>query len=60
MNEPEKVNYGYINTEPKKVNSITFQNFQKLFIENDLTWRNKKTNLFIPSELQQEEIELSQ
>ena len=23
------------------MDSITFQNFQKLFIENDMTWRNK-------------------
>ena len=60
MNEPEKVTYGYINTEPKNINSVTFQNFQKLFIENDMTWRNKKASLFIPSELQQEQIELSQ
>ena len=60
MNEPEKVTYGYINTEQKNINSITFQNFQKLFIENGMTWRNKKASLFIPSELQQEQIELSQ
>ena len=36
MNEPE-VTYRYINTETKKIDSITFQNFQKLFIENDMT-----------------------
>ena len=42
INEPEKVTYGYSNTETKKkVDSIMFQNFQKLFIENDMTWRNK-------------------
>ena len=41
MNEPEKVTYRYINTETKKIDSITFQNFQKLFIENDMTWTNK-------------------
>ena len=46
MNEPEKVTYRYINTETKKMDSITFQNFQKLFIENDMTWR-KKNNEFI-------------
>ena len=46
MNEPEKVTYRYINTETKKIDSITFQNFQKLFIENDMTWR-KKSNEFI-------------
>ena len=31
MNEPEKVTHRYINTETKKTDSITFQNFQKLF-----------------------------
>ena len=46
MNEPEKVTYRYINTDTKKVDSITFQNFQKLFIENDMSWRNK-SNEFI-------------
>ena len=46
MNEPEIVTYRYINTETKKTDSITFQNFQKLFIENDMTWRNKN-NEFI-------------
>ena len=30
----------------KKIDSITFQNFQKLFIENDITWTNKN-NEFI-------------
>ena len=45
MNEPEKVTYRYINTNTKKIDSITFQNFQKLFIENDMTWTNK--NKFI-------------
>ena len=46
MNEPEKVNHRYINTDTKKIDWITFQNFQKLFIENDMTWRNKN-NEFI-------------
>ena len=46
MNEPEKVTYRYINTETKKIDSITFQNFQKLFIENDMTWTDKN-NEFI-------------
>ena len=41
MNGPEKVTYRYINTDTKKNDLITFQNFQKLFIENDMTWRNK-------------------
>ena len=42
MNEPEKVTYRCINTDTKEINSVTFQNIQKLFIENDITWRNKK------------------
>ena len=42
MNEPEKVIYRYINTEIKKINLIRFQNFQKLFVGNDMTWTNKK------------------
>ena len=46
MNEPEKVTYRYINTETKKIDSIEFQNFQKLFIENHMTWTNK-SNEFI-------------
>ena len=46
MNEPEKVTYRYIKTEKKKIDLITFQNFQKLFIENDMIWRNK-SNEFI-------------
>ena len=37
INEPKKVLYRYINTGMKKIDSITFQNFQKLFIENDMT-----------------------
>ena len=32
MNEPEKVTYRYRNTETKKINSITFQNFQKILV----------------------------
>ena len=46
MNEPENVTYRYIKTETKKIDLITFQNFQKLFIENDMIWRNK-SNEFI-------------
>ena len=46
MNESEKVNHRYINTETKIIDLITFQNFQKLFIENDTTWTNKN-NEFI-------------
>ena len=46
MNEPGKVTYRYINTETKIIDSITFQNFQKLFMENDMTWTNK-SNEFI-------------
>ena len=45
-NEPDKVTYRYINTGTKKIDLITFQNFQKLFIENDMTWANKN-NEFI-------------
>ena len=41
MNEQEKVTYKYINTDTKKIDPITFQHFQKLFIENDMTLRNK-------------------
>ena len=47
MNEPEIVTYRYINAETKKINSITFQNFQKLFIEIDMTWRNKNEVTYI-------------
>ena len=46
INEPKKVLYRYINTGMKKIDSITFQNFQKLFIENDMTQRSKN-NEFI-------------
>ena len=37
MNQLDKVTYRYINTDTKKVDSTSFQNFQKLFIENDMT-----------------------
>ena len=33
--------------QKKKINSITFQNFQKLFIEIDMTWRNKNEVTYI-------------
>ena len=49
-NEPEKVTYRYIkyiNTDTKKIGSITFQNFQKLFIENDTRWRKKKQRVYL-------------
>ena len=46
MKEPEKVTYRYITTDTKKIDLITFQNFQKLFTENDMTWRDKN-NEFI-------------
>ena len=46
VNEPEKITYRYINTDTKELHLVTFQNFQKLFIENDMTWRNKN-NEFI-------------
>ena len=45
INEPEKVTHRYINTDTKKFHLITFQNFQKLFIENDMTWKNKNNEL---------------
>ena len=44
MKEPEKVSYKY--RYKKKTNLITLQNFQKLFIENDMTWSNEN-NEFI-------------
>ena len=47
MNEPEKVTYRCINTDTKEINSVTFQNIQKLFIENDITWRNKKKRVYL-------------
>ena len=54
MNEPENVTYRYINTDTKTIDLITFQNFQKLFIENDMTWRNKSNDIIytirIPTE----------
>ena len=46
MKEPEKVTYRYINTDTKKTDSINSQDFQKLFIENGMTWRIKN-NEFI-------------
>ena len=41
INKVEKVTYRYINTETIKINSIKFQNSQKLLIENDMAWTNK-------------------
>lgn len=38
----EKTTYRCINWETKKINSISFQNFQKLFLENDMTRVDKK------------------
>ena len=46
MKEPEKVTYRFINRDTKKIDLIMFQNFQKLFLENDMTWINKN-NEFI-------------
>ena len=49
-NEPGKVTYRYIkyiNTDTKKIDSITFQNFQKFFIENDMRWRKKKQRVYL-------------
>ena len=59
MNEPEKITYRYINADTKKIDSITFQLFQKLFIENDMKWRNKNNSLFMPLELQQKKIKFN-
>ena len=44
INEPEKVTYRYINTETKIIGLITFQSFQKLFIENYMTWTNENND----------------
>ena len=38
----EKNIYRYINTDTKKNGSISFQNFQKLLVENDLVWWDYK------------------
>ena len=46
IKEPRKVTYKHIKTDTKKMDSITFQNFQKLFIENDMTWRNKNEFIY--------------
>ena len=46
MNEPEKLTHRYINKETKIIDSIAFENFQKLFTENGMTWRNE-SNEFI-------------
>ena len=59
MNELEKITYRYINADTKKIDSITFQLFQKLFIENDMKWRNKNNSLFMPLELQQKKIKFN-
>ena len=42
LKEPETTTYKYEDTETKKTDSITLQNFQKLFIKNDMTWVDKK------------------
>ena len=41
MNKAEKVTYRYINTETINIDSIKFQNSQKLLIENDMAQTNK-------------------
>ena len=38
-NTPETVTYKYINTKTKQLDSISFQNFQKLYDEDKLTWK---------------------
>ena len=42
LKEPETTTYKCEDTETKKSDSITLQNFQKLFIKNDMTWVDKK------------------
>ena len=42
LKEPEKTTYRYITRKQKKIDSITFKNFQKLFIQNDMTWADRK------------------
>ena len=36
---PKTVTYKYINTKAKQLNSISFQNFQKLYDEDKLAWK---------------------
>ena len=38
-NTSETMTYKYINAKTKQLNSISFQNFQKLFDEDKLTWK---------------------
>ena len=45
MNEPKKVTYRYTNTETENPNLIMFQNFQKLFLKNDMTLKDKNYKL---------------
>ena len=49
INELEKVTYRCINPETKKIDSITFQNFQKLFFNIKMTWKDKKPSLYTQS-----------
>ena len=39
VNINETVTYKYTNTKTKQLDSISFQNFQKLYDENKLTWK---------------------
>ena len=41
----EQFTYKYINTETKKIDPITFQNFQKLLFEKDMTQKDNKDEL---------------
>ena len=60
MNVLEKVTYRYINTETKKIDLITFQNIQKLFIENDITWTNKDNKFIYTSRTSTEKDRIEQ
>ena len=40
IKELEKTTYRYINTDTKRIDSISFQNFQKPFVKQDLTCSN--------------------
>ena len=45
-NTPEIVTYKYINTKTKQLDSILFQNFQKLYDEEKLTWKTPDNHFF--------------
>ena len=45
-NTPEIVTYKYINTKTKQLDSILFQNFQKFYDEEKLTWKTPDNHFF--------------